>query len=127
MAGISNVTTRRLHTSNHISEEKERKEKGSKRKFPPWICLPSLLGVFSKDDLHRLYPDLFEVIKIVTTLPVTVASCERAHSKDFNIPGGSNSFRQLSIDVIIVNRIRRLGNSVCCIFARVTNSYYVFV
>jgi hypothetical protein len=81
MAGISNVTTGKLHTSNHISEEKERKEKGSKRKFPPWICLPSLLGVFSKDDLHRLYPDLFEVIKIVTTLPVTVASCECTHSK----------------------------------------------
>ena len=26
-------------------------------------------------------PDVFEVIKIVSTLPVTVASCERTHSK----------------------------------------------
>ena len=66
---------------HHISEEKERKEKGSKKKFPSWICLPSLLEVFSKADLHHLYPDLFEVIKIVATLPVTVASCERTHSK----------------------------------------------
>ena len=55
--------------------------KGPKTKCRPWICLPSLLEVFSKDDLDRLYPDLFKVIKIVATLPVTVASCERTHSK----------------------------------------------
>jgi hypothetical protein len=83
MDGIFNVTTGRLHTS--IISAKRRKgkslEKGSRRKFPQWICLPSLLEVFSKDDLHHLYPDLFEVIKIVATLPVTVASCERTHSK----------------------------------------------
>ena len=79
MAGIFNVTTGRLHTS--IISAKRRKgkslEKGSKRKFSPWICLPSLLEVFSKDDLHHLYPHLFEV----ATLPVTVASSERTHSK----------------------------------------------
>ena len=69
---------------HHISEEKEMADnldKGPKTKCRPWICLPSLLEVFSKDDLHRLYPDLFKVIKIVATLPVTVASCERTHSK----------------------------------------------
>ena len=69
---------------HHISEEKEMEDnldKGPKTKCRPWICLPSLLEVFSKDDLHRLYPDLFKVIKIVATLPVTVASCERTHSK----------------------------------------------
>jgi hypothetical protein len=47
--------------------------------------LPSLLEVFSKDDLHHLYPDLFEVATlIIATLPVTVASCdwcECTHSK----------------------------------------------
>ena len=47
----------------------------------PWMCLPSLLNVFSKNDLHSLYADLFRVITIVATLPVTVASCERTHSK----------------------------------------------
>ena len=45
------------------------------------MCLPSLLNVFSKNDLHNLYADLFRVITIVATLPVTVASCERTHSK----------------------------------------------
>ena len=73
---------------HHISKEKELEDnldKGPKTKCQPWICLPSLLEVFSKDDLHRLYPDLFKVIKVVATLPVTVwayqASCERTHSK----------------------------------------------
>ena len=69
---------------HHISEEKEMEDnldKGPKTKCRPWICLPSLLEVFSKDDLHRLYPDLFKVIRIVVTLPVTVASCERTYSK----------------------------------------------
>ncbi len=41
----------------------------------------SLLYVFSKNDPHNLYADLFRVITIVATLPVTVASCERTHSK----------------------------------------------
>jgi hypothetical protein len=74
-----NTSCDRGHTS--IISAKRRKgkslETGSKRKFPPWICLPSLLDVFSKDDLHHRYPHLFEV----ATLPVTVASCERTHSK----------------------------------------------
>ena len=34
-----------------------------------------------KNDLHNLYPELFEVVRVVATLPVTVASCERTHSK----------------------------------------------
>ena len=45
------------------------------------MCLLSLLNVFSKNDLHNLYADLFQVITIVATLPVTVASCECIHSK----------------------------------------------
>ena len=39
--------------------------------------MPCLLKVFSKDDLDHRYPHLFEV----ATLPVTVASCKRTHSK----------------------------------------------
>ena len=66
---------------HHIREEKEIEDEGSKTMCQPWVCLPSLLEVFSKDDVHRLYPDLFKVIMIVATLPVTVASCERTHSK----------------------------------------------
>ena len=31
--------------------------------------------------ISNLYPDLFDVVKIITTLSATVASCERAHSK----------------------------------------------
>ena len=30
---------------------------------------------------NNLYPNIFNVVKVVATLPVTVASCERAHSK----------------------------------------------
>ena len=37
--------------------------------------------VFGENSISNLYPDLFEVVKIVATLPATVASCERAHSK----------------------------------------------
>ena len=37
--------------------------------------------VFGQNNLHHLYTDLFRMIVIVTTLPVTMASCERAHSK----------------------------------------------
>lgn len=67
----------------HLRNEKESREKGSKRDHstPLWICLPSLLEVFSKADLHNLYADLFQAIVIVATLPVSVASCERTHSK----------------------------------------------
>ena len=46
-----------------------------------WLCLPTLLKVFGENSISNLYPDLFEVVKIVATLPATVASCERAHSK----------------------------------------------
>ena len=46
-----------------------------------WLCLPTLLKVFGENSISNLYPDLFEVVKIVATLPATVASCERALSK----------------------------------------------
>ena len=59
--------------------QKDLEEKSAKLK--PWMCLPSLLHVFSKNDLSTLYGDLFRTITIVATLPVTVASCERTHSK----------------------------------------------
>ena len=38
----------------------------------PWSYLPTFLQVFSKNDLHILYPELFEVVRVVATLPVTV-------------------------------------------------------
>ena len=46
-----------------------------------WIRLPTVLQVFSKNDLSTLYDDLYRTISIVATFPVTVASCERTHSK----------------------------------------------
>ena len=39
------------------------------------------LKLFEQNILHHLYTDLFRMIVIVATLPVTVASCERTHSK----------------------------------------------
>ena len=41
----------------------------------------TLLQVFSNNDLHNPYAELFEVVRVVATLPVTVASCERTHNK----------------------------------------------
>ena len=57
---------------------KERKDKGK-----PWICLPSLLDVFSKNDLHNLYADLLRVITIVATclLPWHHVNVHTAKSK----------------------------------------------
>ena len=46
-----------------------------------WLCLPTLSKVFGENLISNLYPDLFDVVKIIATLPATVASCERAHSK----------------------------------------------
>eukprot|EP00795_Rhopilema_esculentum_P016053 gene16053-7398_t len=66
--------------SEYDKYQKDVKERKDKRK--PWMCLPSLLDIFSKNDLHNLYADLFRVITIVAAMPVTVASCERTHSKD---------------------------------------------
>ena len=45
------------------------------------MCLPTLLKLFGQNNLHHLYTDLFRMIVIVATLPVTVAFCERTHSK----------------------------------------------
>ena len=102
---------------HHISKEKEMEDnldKGPKTKCRPWICLPSSLEVFSKDDLHRLYPDLFKVIKIVATLPVTVALCERTHSKVKII----NNYLQASMspdrleDLVQISSERDIANNI---------------
>ena len=60
----------------HLEELKEKKEKAKH-----WVCLPSLLNIFKGNDLHTLYAELYKVICIVAAFPVSVASCERAHSK----------------------------------------------
>ena len=58
------------------------KERAKNDKMPQiWLCLPTLLKIFGKNRLSNPLPDLFEVVKITATLPVTVESCERAHSK----------------------------------------------
>ena len=45
------------------------------------VCVPTFLKVFGENLISNLYPDLFDVVKIIATLPATVAFCERAHSK----------------------------------------------
>ena len=42
--------------------------------------MPTVLQVFSKNDLSTLYADLYRTISILATFPLTVASCERTHS-----------------------------------------------
>ena len=41
----------------------------------------SLHSEYSFIHFIHWFPDLFEVVKIIAKLPVTVASCEKAHSK----------------------------------------------
>ena len=72
---------------SHLKERKEtvqKKQTNPEEKVKmsdPWICLPNLLKVFSKNGLAEVYPRLYEVVRIIAILPVTVVSCERAHSK----------------------------------------------
>ncbi|XP_063590423.1 zinc finger MYM-type protein 1-like [Penaeus indicus] len=59
-----------------LQEIEERKAKMFKNPY-----LPLILKKFSEGDLATLYPNLFRVIQIAATIPVTIASCERCHSK----------------------------------------------
>ena len=45
-----------------------------------WLCLPTLLKVFGENLISNLYPELFDVVEIVTTLPATVATCKQLSS-----------------------------------------------
>ena len=44
-------------------------------------CLPLILRMFQQSDLENLYPNLHLAIRIASCIPVTIASCERCHSK----------------------------------------------
>ena len=68
-----------MEYSEHV--KKKSKNDNSTNTLPAWFCLPTLLQVLKKNSLHDLYQNVYEIIKIVTSLPVTVASCERAYSK----------------------------------------------
>ena len=59
-----------------IEEMEERRKKGWKNPY-----LPLILKIFGKSDLASLYPNLHRLICIAATIPVTIASCERCHSK----------------------------------------------
>ena len=59
-----------------LQEIEERKAKKLKNPY-----LPLILKKFLQGDLASLYPNLFHVIQIAATIPVTIASCERYHSK----------------------------------------------
>ena len=48
------------------------------------MCLPTLLKLFGQNNFYHLYTNLFRIIVIVATLPVTVASCERSKVKLIN-------------------------------------------
>ena len=61
---------------------KERSECNPTLEKPkPWLCLPSLFKVFGKILISNLYLQLYELVRIVATLSVTFASCERAHKR----------------------------------------------
>ena len=59
-----------------MKELEERRKQGWKNPY-----LPLLLKKFGEGDLACLYPNLHRIICIVATIPVTIASCERCHSK----------------------------------------------
>ena len=70
------------NTKNIFLKMKEIADNDPSTKAPEtWLCLLTLLKVFGEKLISNLYPDLFDVVKIIATLPATVASCERAHNK----------------------------------------------
>ena len=54
----------------------ERKKKGWKNSY-----LPLILKMFGQSALASLYPNLHKFVCIAATFPVTIASCDRCHSK----------------------------------------------
>jgi len=40
-----------------------------------------LLKYMWDTDLHNVYPDLFQLVKVCATIPITATECERTHSK----------------------------------------------
>ena len=59
-----------------LLEMEERRKKGWKNP-----SLPLILKMFQQSDLENLYPHLHLAIRIALCIPVTIASCERCHSK----------------------------------------------
>ena len=59
-----------------LEEMEERGKRGWKKPY-----LPLILKKFGKGDLASLHPNLHRLICIAATIPVTIASCERCHSK----------------------------------------------
>lgn len=43
--------------------------------------LPTILNMFTGNDLANLYPQIYKLLIIASCLPVTTATCERTHSK----------------------------------------------
>jgi hypothetical protein len=43
--------------------------------------LKDLLKYMWEGDFHKVYPDLYTLIKICATVPITSSECERTHSK----------------------------------------------
>ena len=70
-------------TYEEFLKMKEKAEhEASAKTTTSWLCLPTLLKVFGENSMSDMYPDLYELVRIVATLPATVASCdEQAHSK----------------------------------------------
>ena len=94
--------------NSHFSPSPRNSESGKKslrntkvRRNPGSACQNLL--VFGENGRHLLYPSLYEVIQIVATLPVTVASCERAHSK---VKLVSNYLRASMADDRLENLVR---------------------
>ena len=77
----SEVATWKKEYEEWMRSKEIASRESSARKPERWLCLPTLLKLFGKNELNRLYPELYDLVRIVATLPVTVASCERAHSK----------------------------------------------
>ena len=59
-----------------LTDMEERKRRGLKNPF-----LPLMLKKFEESDIRNLYPNLYTILQIAATFPVTIASCERSHGK----------------------------------------------
>ena len=63
------------------SYEKYLSEKVKNERARIWKCIPSILGTCKEFQVNEVYPHFFALLKIVSTLPISAASCERANSK----------------------------------------------
>lgn len=67
--------------SAHLQERPKEENYKSMKMPQPGFCFPLPLQIFSTTRMTSLFPDLYLLVKIISPLPVAVASFERTRNK----------------------------------------------